>query len=69
MGRKTIQPMPTVGGGSGTGLRVVGVLIGVALFALLLRDPVGAAGTVETVAAWCGQAIDALARFGAALSD
>lgn len=69
MARKTSMmpmPMPTAAGG-GTRFRVIVTLLGLVLFALLLRDPVGAAGTVEQVCAWCGAGIDALARFGAAL--
>jgi hypothetical protein len=62
-------PMPTASGSGGAGLRMIGALVGLVLFALLLHDPVGAAGTVEQVAAWCGAAIESLARFGEVLSS
>jgi hypothetical protein len=68
MGRKTMLPTSTETRSGGAGLRLIGALVGLVLFALLLHDPVGAAGTVERVAAWCGVAIESLARFGDALS-
>jgi putative effector of murein hydrolase LrgA (UPF0299 family) len=51
------------------GFRVIGTVVGLVMFALLLRDPVGAAGAVEQACAWCAAALDALARFGTALSS
>jgi hypothetical protein len=66
--RASMLPMSGARGG-GMGFRVIGTVVGLVLFALLLRDPVGAAGTVEQVGAWCAAAIDALSRFGAALSS
>jgi hypothetical protein len=69
MGRKTMLPMPTESRSGGVGLRLIGGLAGLVLFALLLHDPIGAAGTVERIAAWFGAAIESLARFGEALSS
>lgn len=66
--RATMVPMPGTNRG-GTGFRVIGTVVGLVMFALLLRDPVGAAGAVEQTYAWCVAALDALARFGAALSS
>jgi len=63
-----MMPMPGASR-SGGGLRALGVLVGLVLFALLLHDPVGAAETVERVTAWCGAAIEALAQFGTALAS
>jgi hypothetical protein len=66
--RATMLPMSGTSGG-GLGFRVIGTVVGLVMFALLLRDPVGAAGAVEQACAWCAAALDALARFGAALSS
>jgi hypothetical protein len=66
MGRRTaVMPL----GGGGTRFRPLLVLAGLAGFALVLHDPVGAAGTVEQVAAGAAAAVDALARFGSALAS
>lgn len=66
MGRKQAM-MPTMTGGRSGG-RMVGVLIGLVLLGLVLRDPVGAAHTVQQVAAWAGSVLDALTSFGSGLS-
>jgi hypothetical protein len=66
MARKaTMMPMAN---GGGTGRRVVVTLVVLTLVALVLRDPVGAAGTVEQVGEWFGVVVDSLARFGEALA-
>jgi hypothetical protein len=66
--RTTMLPMPGTNRG-GMGFRVIGTVVGLVMFALLLRDPIGAAGAVEQAGAWCAAALDALARFGTALSS
>jgi hypothetical protein len=66
MARKaTMMPMTS---GSGIGRRIVVTLAVLAGLALTIRDPVGAAHTVQQVAAWVGEALDALVKFGSALS-
>jgi hypothetical protein len=61
--------MPVVaGGGSGIGQRLVTALIVLVLLALVLRDPVGAAHTVQRLAGWASDVVDALGTFGSALS-
>jgi hypothetical protein len=66
MARKaTMMPMA---GGSGLGRRVVAALVGLALLALVIRDPVGAAHTVQQLAELAGEGFDALEAFGAALA-
>ncbi|GLZ36351.1 hypothetical protein Lesp02_85380 [Lentzea sp. NBRC 105346] len=66
MGRK--QAMMPMMNGSGAGRRVVGVLVGLVLLGLVLRDPVGAAGTVRQAASWVGSVLDALTSFGSTLA-
>jgi hypothetical protein len=67
MARKaTMLPMA---GGSGLGRHVVATLVGLALLALVIRDPVGAAHTVQQLAAWAGEVLDALETFCAALAE
>jgi hypothetical protein len=61
--------LPMVAGGGGTGRRIVGVLFMVGLIALVIRDPVGAAQTVQQLARWGSDFLDALSAFGAALSE
>jgi hypothetical protein len=66
MARKaTMMPMAS---GGGLGRRVVATLVGFVLLALVIRDPVGAAHTVQQLATWASEALDALEAFGAALS-
>jgi hypothetical protein len=66
MARKaTMMPMAANGG---VGRRVLAALAAVVLLALVIRDPVGAAHTVQRLAAWASEALDALETFGAALS-
>jgi hypothetical protein len=67
MSRRTTM-MPLAGGG-GTRFRWLLVLAGLVGLALVLHDPVGAAGTVEQVGAWGASAMDALVRFGSALAS
>jgi hypothetical protein len=59
---------PMVGGGGDTGRRVVTTLAVLLLLALVLRDPVGAAHTVQRLAGWASDVVDALGTFGSALS-
>ena len=65
--RATTMPV-IAGGGSGAGRRAVIVLIALVLLALVLRDPVGAAHTIQRLAGWAGDVVDALSTFGSALS-
>jgi hypothetical protein len=66
MARRTaMMPMAS---GSGLGRRVVGTLVVLGLLALVIRDPVGAAHTVQQLAGWATDALDSLEKFGAALS-
>ncbi|MHA6623901.1 hypothetical protein ACU61A_00695 [Pseudonocardia sichuanensis] len=60
--------MPLAHGG-GTGRRVFALMMGITVFALVLREPVGAADAVERALAWAGDALDSLVQFAAALSD
>jgi hypothetical protein len=55
-------------GRSGIGHRVAATLIGLVLVALVVRDPVGAAATVERIWAFSAHVLDALTQFGDALS-
>lgn len=66
MGRKQTM-MPTMSG-SGSGRRVVTILVGLVLLGLVIRDPVGAAHAVQHMTAWAGSVLDALTSFGSALS-
>lgn len=68
MARKATM-MPMMNSGSGTGRRLLTMLVALVLLALVLRDPIGAARTVEQLAAWGGAALDAVTQFGAALSS
>jgi hypothetical protein len=69
MARRTTMMQPMInGGGGGTGRRVLTVLVVLVLVALVLRDPIGAAHTVQLLAEWAGDALDALGKFGSALS-
>jgi hypothetical protein len=61
--------MPMTRGGSGTGRRLLAVLVALLALALVLRDPVGAAQTVQQLARWGSDVLDALSVFGAALSE
>jgi hypothetical protein len=61
--------MPMMSGGRGTGRRLVAVLVALVLVAMALRDPVGAAHTVQRLAGWATDLVDALSTFGAALSS
>ena len=66
MGRK--QSMVPTMSGSGSGRRLVGVLVVLVLLGLVLRDPIGTAHKVHQLAAWASTALDALASFGSAVS-
>lgn len=65
MGRKQAM-MPMAGRGSSR--RVVTILVGLALLGLVIRDPAGAAHTVQQVATWADSVLSALTSFGSALS-
>jgi hypothetical protein len=67
MARKATM-MPMTSGRSGTGRRLLAALVALVLVALVLRDPVGAAHTVQRLAGWASDVIDALSTFGSALS-
>lgn len=69
MARRTTTMPVIAGGGSGTGRRAAAVLIAVVLLALVIRDPVGAAHTVQRLAVWAGDIVDALSTFGSALAE
>ena len=64
--RTTMVPMT---GGGGSKFRPLLVLVALVGFALVLRDPVGAAGTIEQAGVWAASELDALARFGSALAS
>lgn len=64
--RATMTPM--MGGGTGTGGRLLVALVAIVLVALVLRDPAGAAHGVQRLAAWASYVLDALSTFGSALS-
>lgn len=66
MGRKQTM-MPTMSGGRSGG-RIITTLVLVGLLVLVLRDPVGAAHSVQQIAGWAGSVLDALTAFGSALS-
>lgn len=61
--------MPTTGSAGSTGRRFLAALVGLVLLALIIRDPVGAAGFAEQLGAWSATALDALVRFGSALGS
>ncbi|MFS8103708.1 hypothetical protein LFM09_41960 [Lentzea alba] len=63
--KQTMMPLPT---GGGTGRRVVLTLVALAVFALVIRDPAGAASTTRQLAAWGGTVLDGLMTFIRALS-
>jgi hypothetical protein len=67
MARKATM-MPMTSGGSGTGRRLLAALVALVLVALVLRDPVGAAHTVQRLASWASDVVDAISTFGSALS-
>ena len=69
MARRTTTMPVIAGGGSGTGRRAVIVLIAFVLLALVIRDPVAAAHTVQRLAGWAADIVDALSTFGSALSE
>jgi hypothetical protein len=69
MARKTTQMPLVMGGGGGAGRRLFMIVVGMVLFALILRDPVGAAQAVERVGTGAGAVLDALTRFAAALAE
>jgi hypothetical protein len=69
MARRTTTMPLIAGGGSGAGRRAGTVLIALLLLALVIRDPIGAAHTVQRLAAWAGDLVDALGTFGSALSE
>jgi hypothetical protein len=61
--------LPVMSGGrSRTGGRIITAVVVVALLALVVRDPVGAAATVERIWTFSGHVLDALTQFGNALS-
>ncbi len=63
--KQTMMPLPT---GGGTGRRVELTLTAVAVFALVVRDPAGAANITRQLAAWGGTVLDGLVAFIQALS-
>jgi hypothetical protein len=63
--KQTMMPLPT---GGGTGRRVVLALVALALLALVIRDPAGAATITRQLAAWGGIVLDGLVAFFRALS-
>jgi hypothetical protein len=63
--KQTMMPLPA---GGKTGRRLVVLLIGVTLLALVIRDPIGAATAVRQLAAWGGAALDGFATFVEAMS-
>lgn len=65
--RPTMMPMMS-GGGSGTGRRFLITLGVLVVLALVLRDPVGSAHTLQRLAEWASNFLDALSAFGSALS-
>lgn len=62
---QTMMPLPT---GGGTGRRVVLSLVALAMLALVIRDPAGAAVITRQLATWGGAVLDGLVAFFRALS-
>lgn len=62
MARRTTQMPLSHASGGGTGRRLFALVVGITVFALVLREPVGAADAVERGLAWAGSALDALAQ-------
>ena len=67
MAHKTTMA-PMVGADGGLGRKIVGVLVTLAVLAMVIHDPAGSAHTVVAVAQWAGTVVDALSKFGQALS-
>ncbi|WP_394615281.1 hypothetical protein JNUCC0626_36585 [Lentzea sp. JNUCC 0626] len=63
--KQTMMPLPT---GGGTGRRAVVVLVALAVLALIIRDPAGAAVIARLLATWGGAVLDGLVAFFQALS-
>ncbi|OZM79928.1 hypothetical protein CFP66_23275 [Pseudonocardia sp. MH-G8] len=67
MARKPAM-MPMASSSSGAGRRFLALLAVCVGVALVLRDPIGAAHLVQRLADGAGDVVDALGRFGSALS-